>query len=50
MELFLEIEEKKIYQLTKSICNIKVPRYNFKLHGKRKDYHDRKRLTYQRIS
>lgn len=50
MELFLEKGEKEIYQLIKSICNIKVPRYNFKLHGKRKDYHDRKRLTYQRMS
>ncbi len=50
MELFLETGEKEIYQLTKSIYNIKVTRYNFKLHGKRKDYHDRKRLTYQRIS
>ena len=49
-QVFLETGEKEIYQLTKSICNIKVPRYSLKLHGKRKDYHERKRLTYQRIS
>lgn len=50
MELFLKTGEKEIYQLTKSICNIKVSRYSLKLHGKRKGYHDRKKLTYQRIS